>query len=822
MSGADLRGAFRSFARNPGFAALAAGTLAVGIGATTMMFGVLRAVFFRPLPYPAEQRIVTLWESDPAKGRDRERVTPANFVDWEAESTVFEYIGALPNWTGEPWPFNAVGKEGHERVHGIYASSGFFHVFGVAPMLGRVFGREEDRQRGLRSIILSHSFWQERFHGDAGAIGRTIVVDTFRGGNFTVVGVMPEGFEFPQGARFWLSLGDWGGGAMPPRDAPARCCNWYTVFARLKPGVTPERAATEMTAIARRTSDRHPSAARVAAVKVEALRESLVGSHRLVMFAMFGAVGCVLLIGCANVANLLLARGAGRRREMQTRMALGATRWRIARQLAVESLALAGVGAAAGMALAVWGQASLARLLADRVPLIAGARVDATVLAFSVLTAIVCGVACGMSPLALGHSAQWSARGQTEPPASRCIRALLVVAEVALAVVLVAAAGLLLRTMQKLYEVPVGFRTGRLLTVTMDLTATGLRERGSAARFLERLMPRIAVLPGVRTAGAATSVPFESPVARQPITIEGSEVRRAADSPQIVPVAVTPGYFETLGIGLKSGRLPGEADDAQSRIVVVVNERAARLHFAGANPIGKRFTLGSRERFGSTRAVRRGEVEYHEIVGVVGDIRAAGFDKDVQPAAYYSYKQFPVYDPTLLVRAHGDPESLAPAIRRAIREESALAVVTKVRTMDQIAGESVTDPRFRAWVASLLSAVALALAMLGIYGVMSYNVERRTGEIGVRMALGAEGASIQRMIVADGLRLAGYGIAIGTLGAIVVARSMSALLFGVEPVDWDTLAATALALASAACAATYAPARRATVVDPAIALRADS
>jgi predicted permease len=821
MSGSDWRFALRRVARNPGFAALVAGTLALGIGATTTMFGVVRAVFLRPLGFPDEERIVTLWESDRAKGLSRQRVTPANFVDWEAEISVFEHLGTLPNWTGAPWAFNVAGKGGLERVHGIYASSGIFRAFGVAPMLGRTFGPEEDRVMGLRRVVLSHSFWRERFGGDRDAIGATLEVDTYRGGKFTVIGVMPEGFEFPEGARFWLSLGDWGGGPIPPRDAPARCCNWYTVFAKLKPGVTPEGAAAELTPIARRISARHPDAARVSDVEVVPLRESIVGAHRLVLFALAGAVGCVLLIGCANVANLLLARGVGRRREVETRMALGATRGRIARQLAAESLVLAGLGASAGVAIAVWGQSVIARLLAERVPLIAEARVDAAVLGFSALLALATGLICGWSPLMLGQSVEWGGRGATESRLSRRVRSALVVAEVALAVVLVAGTGLLLRTIANLRSVPVGFRTERLLAVTLDVTTSGLRGRGNAARFLDRLMPRIEALPGVRSAGLTTALPFESPLARQPITIEGRPVRRAAESPQVVPVAVSPGYFTTLGIALKSGRAPGEGDTEQTRIVVALNETAARRYFPNENPIGRRFAIGSSERFGSTRPVRAGEVEWHEVAGVVGDVRAAGFDNDVQPEVYYSYKQFPVYDPTIVVRTHGAPEGLAAAVRREIRDESAMAVVTKVRTMEQAATASIAGARLRAALVGLLSAIALALAALGLYGVVSYTVARRTAEIGVRMALGAEGPSIRRMIVGDGLRVTLIGIAVGTLGAIAAARSARTLLFGVAPFDWLTLAGTTIVLIVAACAASYLPARRAASVDPAAALRSE-
>ena len=355
----DLKIAFRRIASAPAFAAVVIATMAIGIGANATMFGVFHAVFLWPLPFPEPDRLVTVWKVDPERGVTRQRVTGPNFVDWEAQNSVLEAMGTLPNWSGPVSTFNVIGTDSVERVPGLYASSGFFRVLGVQPMLGRTLGPEEDRQQGTRQVVISHAYWKDRFAGDPAVLGKTIEIDTFRGGSFTVAGVMPPGFDFPGGVKLWLSLADWGGGPLPPPDTPQRCCPWHAVVARLEPGVTPQRAAEELTAIARRISARHPAAPRVTDVQVVPLRDSLVGRHRLTLGALFAAVACVLLIGCANVANLLLSRGVGRRRELLTRMALGATRPQIARQLITESLLLCGLGAIAGVLIAAWAQAHL-------------------------------------------------------------------------------------------------------------------------------------------------------------------------------------------------------------------------------------------------------------------------------------------------------------------------------------------------------------------------------------------------------------------------------------------------------------------------------
>jgi len=529
----------------------------------------------------------------------------------------------------------------------------------------------------------------------------------------------------------------------------------------------------------------------------------------------------VLLIGCANVANLLLSRAVGRRKEMLTRKALGATRWRIARQLLIESLVLSGSGALAGLWISILAQPWVSRLLSERVLLVEQTRMDGTVLVFAIVLTLASSVICGLAPLAGIQIADGSGRGQTESAFSRRLRSALVAGEVALAVILVTGAGLLIRTVAKLDAVDMGFRTEGLLTVETDLTTGPLRSRGIPARFLAEVLPRIEALPGVRVAAATTLIPFESGTASQAITRADRPPQAAADSPQVISIAVTPRYFEAMGMRLITGRGLAESDTADGRLVAVLNETAARRYWPGESPIGKRFAIGSLERYGSFRRVAAGEIEWREIVGVVSDIRSAAQNAPVQPEVYYCYRQFPVYGPNLVVRTAENAAVLAGAIRREIQAVNRSAVVLRTRTMEQVAAEAIGPQRLRAMVASGFSLVAIALGMLGIYGVMSYTVAQRTHEIGIRMALGARAGQVSGMVIGRAIRLTAVGLGIGLAGSMLVGRWISTMLFGVDPVDPVTLLGTCILLGLAAVGASFLPARRASRVDPATALRSE-
>jgi putative ABC transport system permease protein len=815
----DVRYAWRSLLRAPGFSVLVIATFAIGIGATMTMFSAVWAVFLRPLPFPHQERLVTVWQVNPKTPDIRQRVVPANFVDWQAQSQSFDALGVLPNWTGEVWPFNVVRPGGVERVSGIYASSGFFRVMGVAPLLGATFASDDDLTPGRRHAIISQNYWERQLNANPSVIGSTITIDTFRGGAFTIVGVMPRSFDFPRSTDIWLSLADWGGGPMPPRDsATERCCPWYTVFGRLKPGVPIAQARSELATIATQVSQQHPEASTVRA-EVVPLREALVGSHRTVLFGLFGAVGCILLIGCANVANLLLTRGVARRREAVTRFALGATKWRLARQLLMESLMLGALGSAFGVLISMWAQDLVRSVLADRVPYIDETHLDSTVLLFAIVLTVTVSAVCGLLPLIDWRGVEWNARGQTEARSSRRVRHALVVGEVALAITLVATAGLLVRSVANLKSVNVGFETTRTLVMKTDLTLSTLRQRGASAQFIHDVIIRVAAMPGVRAVGATTGVPFESGPAEQAITREGAAPRPANASPQVIQSAVTPDFFKALGIATIRGRSFTEDDRADGRLVAVINQTAARRYWPGEDPLGKRFAIGSRERFGGFRAVKPGEVEWREIVGVVADVRSAGFANDVQPEVFYNYRQLALYDPSIVVRTTGDPASLVQSVRDAMHAVNDRAVITRVRTLDEIANASIADPRLRATVASMFSAVALLLGMLGLYGLMAYTVTQQTREIGIRMALGAARTQVAQMVIGKALKLTLGGAVLGLATAYAGSRYVSGLLFGVTPTDPATLVGACLVLMTAAMLASLVPTRRATRVDPAITLR---
>jgi predicted permease len=819
----DIRQAWRSLLKTPGFSLLVIATFALGIGAATTLFSAVWAVFLRPLPLPDPDRLVTVWQASLRTAGERQRIVPADFVDWREATRSFEALGGLPNWTGEPWIFNVAANDGVERVNGIYASSGFFTAMGVTPLAGHAFTTDDDRIRGRRSVIISHAFWQRRFAGAADAIGRTIDIDTFRGGAFTVIGVMPPTFAMPRGVDLWLSLADWGGGPMPAPAAVERCCPWYTVVGRLKRGVTIADATAELNAIARDVAARQAgdgSAARLAAaVEVEPLRETIAGGDAATLIGVLAAVGSVLLIGCANVANLLLSRGVSRRRDVCTRIALGATRWRLARQLLVESTILAAIGAGAGLLLSLWVQGFVTATLSERLPYIADMRIDLTVLGFCVLLTTAVSAACGLVPLVDWTAAGWNVRGQTESRGSRRVRHALIVGQVAIAIVVVASAGLLVKTVSNLRAVDVGFETAHTIVIKTDLTTSALRERGSAARFVGAAIEQLGALPGVTAVGATTGVPFESGPAAQAITREGDPVRSQQDSPQVVHTAVTPEYFRAMSIGLQRGRAFTSEDRADGTLVAVINRTAARRYWPGEDPIGKRFAVGSRERFGSFRAVRNGEIEWREVVGVVADIRSSGFARDVQPEVFYSTQQFPLFDPSFVIRTAGAQAPSIDVLRAVLMGINPRVVIVRVGTLDEIANRSIADPRLRASAATLCSVVALLLGMLGIYGIMGYAVTQQYREIGIRVALGASRTRIARLIIGKALALTLAGTALGVAGAALVARWLSSLFFGIGAGDVSILGAACVILLLAAAVAAAVPARRALAIDPGIALR---
>jgi putative ABC transport system permease protein len=815
----DLGYALRSLRKSPAFAATAILTLALGIALNVAVFGVMHAVLLRPLGLPEEDRLVVLRQSNLQNGIAEERVSPANFVDWEAQARVFEEVGFRAAWGGSG-TFHLVWPDRVERIQGAYASSGFFRALGMPALLGRTFTPAEDSSKQQASVILSAGFWKERFGSDPAVLGQTIEVDSFQGGRYTIVGVMPEGFDYPRGAQVWLPAG-FMGVELPPLNAADRCCPWLEVIGRLHQGITLEQARVELSTIARGISQHHPEASRVSEVTVTPLREELVGDQRLALAVLFGAVGCVLLIACVNVANLLLSRGVNRRAELALRMALGASRGRIVRQLCAESLVLAAAGTALGVVGAVWTRRLLLATLDGRIPLAESARLDVPALLFVSLLMLACAAVFGLAPAAQVKLANWLARESAQSLESQRLRSILVTAEMALAVLLLAGAGLFLRTWMALQEVDPGFRPAQVLVVSFDLTTRAFRGPGNQQPYFFDLMERVSGLPGVEAVAGASRVPLQEPaIAGQPITLEGEPARTASESPRVAVTAVTPAYFSALGIPLRSGRPFRESDSGDGALVAVLSETAARRYWPGQDPVGKRFYLGSLERMGFfRRPPREGEPEWREIVAVVADVKNAGLDAPPEPEIFFNYRQYPWYSAALVARARGDAADLAAAVRKQARIANPSAVISNVVTLNQIVADSIAEPSYRFRLIAAFSALSLLLAALGIYGVFSYTVAQRTREIGIRVALGAQPADVTRLILGRVLRLSLAGVALGLLGTVLLARWISSLLFGVSAIDPLTLAGSCLLLAAASLAAGYLPARRASRVDPLVALR---
>ena len=825
----DFRYAVRTLKKSPSFTILGGATLALGIGANTAMFSVVRATFLTPLPFPQEERLVMLWQSNPEQGVARELVSPANFVDWDAQNTIFEEVGAWPSSSDIVTAFNIRWRDSSERVRGTYVSSGFFRALGVQPLLGRAFLPEEDRLRDHRAAILSHSYWRTRFGADLGTLGKTIEVDTFRGGVYTIVGVMPANFDFPPGVEVFLPIAFWGGGPLPALDAAGRCCAWFSVVGRLKPGVTIQRAKSQMTVLARRISNRHPAGGRVTDVQVVPLRTEMVGYHRTGLLVLFGAVGCVLLIACANVANLAVSRAVTRSAEMAIRTALGAGITRLVRMVLVESLLLSALGAAGGVLIALWAQGLLIRGLLVNIPLVAGARIDWGVLAFTIAISMAAACLCALSPAvqlasgSLGSFLQGRVRSHTAEARAGLLLRVFMAGEVALAVALVAIAGLLMRSLLQLQRVNPGFRAENVLAMSFDLTASAFRGPGNQQPYFHELMTRIATLPGVRMVGAVSEVPLSRRrMPDQPVTLEGLPLRSASESRQVIMRAVTPDYFPIMGIPLKKGRLFTEGDSRDGKLVAIINETAVRHYWLGTDPIGKRIAMGSGQQFGYFRVPPApGQPEWREIIGVVGDIRSSALDLPPQPEVFYSYRQYPWYTPTLLVRTIGEPLSLAAATRHEAVALNSRTVVTEVKSMQQIADESIAQPRFRAVLTGMFAALAILLGMLGIYGVMSYAAAQRTHEIGIRMALGATRSDAAWLVVGQTMRTTAIGLILGIVAALISARWMSSLLYGVGSADPMTLVGACVLFGGAALVASYIPSRRAAAVDPSVALRSE-
>lgn len=801
----DIRYAIRTFARNLSFVFVAVLTIALGIGVNTAIFSAVDSVLLRPLPFKDPERVMAVWEHTPHLGIARNEFAPANYFDLRKQNSVFEELGAFgqlsTNYTGEGEP---------EQLEGQLVTANVFSILGAAPALGRTFAADEDQAGRSNVAVLSHSLWQRRFNRDPEIINRTI---TLNGESFTVVGVMPPDFFFPvPETELWLP---W---VMEPGQAEGRGDHYFRLVARLKPGVTREQANTEAEAIAARLAAEYPRTNEGLGFVVNSFHQDYVGDLRRPILILFAAVGLVLLIACANVANLLLAQATTRRRELAIRMALGARRWTIARQLLTESLLLAVAGGVVGVLGAIWGVEVLSQLLPESLSKLQAINVDSRVLLFTggvtVLTAIAFGVVPALHAARAnpGDALAETSRDLAGGLSGRYLRRVLVIAQVAVAVVLLAGAGLLVRSFHRLSQVELGFNPDNLLTMRMVLPMPKYLKPESRRVFYDELLRRLNEIPGVEAVGINTRLPLSTSGMKFSFSVEGRTMPNDSSLPFAVYRVVNPDYFRALGIPLHRGRVFDTRDSADSTPVFLINRRLADQFWPREDPTGKRLKIGPAD----------SPNPWVTIVGVVGDVRQTGLYGEQLAELYAPYAQERrswMSPQNLVVRTNRDAASLAGAVREAVWKVDKDQPVSDVKTMDQVFAAAVSRERFQTLLLGLFAALALVLACVGLYGVISYAVAHRTHEIGLRMALGARPWDVLRLVLSQGMTLTFAGLAFGIAGAFAVTPVMADMLYGVTATDAVTFSSVAVLLVVVAFLACYVPARRATKVDPLVALR---
>jgi putative ABC transport system permease protein len=799
----DIRYGMRSLLKKPGFTFTAVIALALGIGANTAIFSVINGVLLRSLSYTNPDRILMLWEQSVTSeiARLQNVVSPANFLDWQKQSISFEQMAAVADQR-----VNLTGGGGEpEEIKAQFVSQPFFAALGVQPLVGRSFLPEEDTAGNDLVIILSHELWQTRFGSDPAITGKQA---TISGRQRTIVGVMPPGFHFLDNqVKAWMPL------ALNPainyRETTGR---YLRVVARLKQDVTMQQAQGELTGIAKQLEQALPKYNAGWSVNVVPMHEQVVGEIRPILVVLFAAVAFVLLIACANVANLLLSRAASRQKELALRAALGAGRMRLVRQMLTESVLLALMGGVLGVLLAFWGVQFLIRFGPDNIPRLSEVTLDLRVLGFTFGISLLTGLLFGLIPALqasrpdLNDALKEGSRGSTGVRC-RTFRNVFVVAEVALALVLLIGAGLMIRSFMRLQSVETGFNPENVLTMRLQLPRKKYAEPHQIVDFFKQAQDRVAALPGVQAVGAISYLPLTGGLAsRDAFKIVGQPAPKPGQEPGVEVRVITPTYFQAMGIPLLKGRLLNERDVKESR-VLLINETMAKRYFAGVDPVGKQMDVfwdGSGP---------------DEIVGVVGDIREGALNKEPEPAIYWSHHREPYSGMALIVRTSGDASRFATAIQKEIRTLDPDQPVADVRTMQQVISKSIARPRFNTLLLTIFAGVALVLASVGLYGVMNYSAMQRTHEVGIRMALGATRSDIMRLVVGNGMMLTLTGIVIGVLASWALTRVMTNLLFGITATDAPTFVAVSAVLATVALVANYIPARRATRVNPVIALR---
>jgi putative ABC transport system permease protein len=805
----DLRHAGRTLRRSPGFTTVAVLTLAIGIGANTAIFSFVDAILLKPLPYPGADRIVRVLEKPP-RG-ERNGISTMNFLDWQKDNTVFDFMSAQ---TGDA--VTMTGGSEPVQLRGGLVSADYFKVFSLEPALGRLFLPGEDQPGKNQIAIISHIVWVTQFGRDPSIVNRTVLLNNEP---HTIVGVLPEGSAFDRAAvQLWRPL------AFKPSNM-TRDFHWLTSFARLKDGVTLAQARANMDAIGKRIENDFPASNKNWGVIVELYKDTLVGpqnQNRTIVLTLFSSTGFLLLIGCANLANLALARGVSREREVVVRASLGAGRWDLIRQFLTENVLLSVCGGVLGLAIGYALMKGIALMLPPfALPREINVTLDGRVLLFAAVVSIFTGILFGMAPALqatkpdLAASMKEESRGSSGSLGGRRLRDSLIVAEVALAFVLLVVSGLMMRSFFNLLNVDAGFDSTNLLTMRLPTTVERYPDSDQLNRYLREVRTAVEAVPGVRETALSCAAPMQGTCYGMPMQPMNRPLVDLANRDGGFYKVVSPSYFSTLGIKPIKGRLLADTDTSGSPAVLVMNERLAKRYFPDSDPVGQRLLI---QKIVPGKTELGDDISW-EVVGVIGDEKIGGPEDTRSAGVYVSNEQTPVYGLVLSVRGSVNPASLQTAITAAIRSVNKDQAISDVRTVDQIRSQSMGGQRLVSVLLGTFATVALVLAGIGIYGVISYNVAQRTREMGIRAALGATERSLMRLILDSGVRLTVIGLVIGVAGAIGLTRLMASLLFGIGARDPMTMAAVGVILAAVAVTASYVPARRATRVDPVVALR---
>ena len=792
----DLRYGVRTMFKNPGFTSVAIFALALGIGANTAIFSVVNAVLLRPLPFEQSDKLVMVWEKRLQLGRIRNTVSPPDFTDWRAQNQVFEDMAAFLSQG-----FNLGSSTEPERIQGASVSPSIFSILRARTRLGRTFEPEEDKPGSNSVAVISSGLWQRSFGSDPDIVSKTV---TLNDKPYTVVGVMPGDFVFPnRRSEIWVPL------TLSPDDAANRGGHSFTVVARLKDGVTLQQAQNDMNTIAAQLEQQY-QVNTGHGVNVFSLYEEVVAGARPALLILLGAVAFVLLIACANVANLLFARSAVRQKEIAIRTALGAGRGRLVRQLLTESVVLSITAGIVGVFLGVWGLSALLAIGEDSIPRVKEIKLDGWVLGFSLLVSVVTGLLFGLLPALqaskpdLNDTLKEGSRSSSGGIRSNRARSLFVIGEVAVCLVLLMGAGLMIKSFARLLNVSPGFNPENVLTMNIALSGSRYRDAAGVNSFYQQSLERLSSLPGVKSAGVVTALPMAGSFGSRYFGIEGRPPQPPGQGFNANTNVATPGYLATMNIPLLDGRDLDDRDIKGAPDVVIINKEAVRRYWADESPVGQRVTVEQRTR---------------TIVGVIGDVKQSGLDIETRPEMFFPYYQLPVPFGTFVVRTAGDPLGMIASVRGAMHEIDRDLPLYGIKTVEDVISDSVAPNRLNMMLLGIFAGLALVLAAVGLYGVVSYSVSQRTREIGIRIALGASHKSVLRLVVGQGISLSVIGVAIGVIASLFLTKLMATLLFGVSATDPITFVAISLLLIGVTTIASVVPARRAMKVDPMVALR---